>query len=299
MAILIIKRGASGDVIRTTVLLHFFKGQEADWLTSDLNVELLRGLEGVNAVAWKNRGVLAGRTYDLAVNLEDDGESAAVLDGVNYDQLYGAYRSRDGMRYTDGSAAWFDLGVISKHGIDRANELKLRNRESYQRLLCRGLGFSFVNEPYLLPPAPHSELAGDVAVSAQAGAVWPMKNWAFYPELIARLQGDGLVVNELPQRAGMLGHIADIGNHQVLVSGDSLPMHCALGRGVPCVTLFICTSPWEIHGYGIQEKIVSPGLERYFYRRDFDPEAARSISLDRVYDRVKTILTRARQTTAY
>ena len=41
-------------------------------------------------------------------------------------------------------------------------------------------------------------------------------------------------------------------------------MHFALGTGTPCVTLFTCTSPWEIYDYGIQKKIVSPLLERVF-----------------------------------
>jgi hypothetical protein len=63
-------------------------------------------------------------------------------------------------------------------------------------------------------------------------------------------------------------------------------MHFALGLGIPCVTLFNCTSPWEIHDYGIQTKIVSPLLERFFYQRGFDPAATIAITLDEVYDAV-------------
>ena len=63
-------------------------------------------------------------------------------------------------------------------------------------------------------------------------------------------------------------------------------MHLALGTGTPCVTLFNCTSPWEIHDYGVQTKIVSPLLERFFYKRGFDEAATTAIRLDDVCDAV-------------
>jgi ADP-heptose:LPS heptosyltransferase len=75
-----------------------------------------------------------------------------------------------------------------------------------------------------------------------------------------------------------------------LVSGDSLPMHFALGTGTPCVTLFNCTSPWEIHGYGVQTKLISPLLERFFYKRGFDIAAINAISLADVFDAVMRTL---------
>ncbi len=54
-------------------------------------------------------------------------------------------------------------------------------------------------------------------------------------------------VNVLPRRPSLHKHFGDVANHRCLVSGDSLPMHFALAAQVPCVTLFNCTSPWEIH----------------------------------------------------
>jgi hypothetical protein len=63
-------------------------------------------------------------------------------------------------------------------------------------------------------------------------------------------------------------------------------MHFALGTKTPCVTLFTCTSPWEIYDYGVQEKIVSPLLEEFFYKRDYDERATTAISLDEVLEAV-------------
>jgi ADP-heptose:LPS heptosyltransferase len=125
-------------------------------------------------------------------------------------------------------------------------------------------------------------LAGDVAISAEAGPVWPMKNWPWYHELKRELEARGLVVNFLPHRPSFLEHLADVRNHRCLVGGDSLPMHLALGTGTRCVSLFTCTSPWEIHDYGIQQKIVSPLLAEFFYQRGYDRRATTAITLDEV-----------------
>ena len=90
----------------------------------------------------------------------------------------------------------------------------------------------------------------------------------------------------LPKRSSLLEHLADVRNHCCLVGGDSLPMHLALGTGTRCVTLFTCTSPWEIYDYGIQKKIVSPLLEEFFYKRGYDERATTAISVDEVFDAV-------------
>jgi ADP-heptose:LPS heptosyltransferase len=59
-------------------------------------------------------------------------------------------------------------------------------------------------------------------------------------------------------------------------------MHLALGTGTPCVTLFTCTSPWEIYDYGILNKVVSPCLEEFFYKRGYDQRATSAISVAEV-----------------
>jgi hypothetical protein len=63
-------------------------------------------------------------------------------------------------------------------------------------------------------------------------------------------------------------------------------LHLALGTGTRCVSLFTCTSPWEIHDYGLQTKIVSPLLDQFFYQRGFDARATTAISVDEVFSAV-------------
>ena len=164
--------------------------------------------------------------------------------------------------------------------------LKLRNRQTYQELIFGGLGFRFSGETYLLPKPVETGLSGDVAIAPEAGPVWPMKNWAYYDRLKQELESSGVTVNVLSRRPSLLEHLADVRNHRCLVGGDSLSMHLALGTGTPCVTLFNCTSPWEIHDYGVQTKLVSPLLEEFFYKRASDIRGTTAISVDQVYEAV-------------
>ena len=281
--VLIIKLGASGDVVRTTPLLHVLPG-EVHWLTDDRNFPLVDGIDELAmAVRWSDRERLAGRRYDLVINLEDSNAAAEVLRGITYNQLFGAYLDAEGnLAYTDSASEWFNLSLISRFGKERADQLKLENRKTYQEMIFRGLGYVFTDQQYILPKVTPTDLFGDVAIAPHAGAVWPMKNWAYYGELKSDLEVQGFRVNYLPTRKTLLEHLADVQNHRYLVSGDTLPMHLAIGSRIKCLSIFICTSPWEIHGYGLQRKIASPRLDHYFYRRDFDENAARSISLDEV-----------------
>jgi hypothetical protein len=225
------------------------------------------------------------------INLEDDPETSWFLKELKFKQLFGAYLNGDDqLTYTSDSRNWFDLSLISTYGREEADRLKLLNRRTYQELILDGLGLSFRGEPYYLPPPRPTGLDGDVAISSSAGPVWPMKKWAYYDQLKKELESAGLKVNILQTRPTLLEHLADVQGHRCLVSGDSLPMHLALGSGVRCVSIFTCTSPWEIHGYGLQEKIVSPLLEKFFYKRGYYRSATTTISVEEVMDAVMTQL---------
>jgi heptosyltransferase-2 len=260
-------------------------------------VELLENTPlKLRCLAWDQRELARDRSYDLLINLEDEAETAAFVGQVLHAERFGAYlNDQDSVVYTDDSRQWFDLSLISTYGRQRADALKLLNRRTYQELIFEGLGLTFTGERYVLPPPVLTSLAGDVAIAPVAGPVWPMKGWAYYEQLKTELERAGLCVNVLPRRNSLLEHMGDVSNHRCLVGGDSLPMHLALGTGTSCVTLFNCTSPWEIYDYGLQTKMVSPLLERFFYKRDFDMAATTAIRLEDVFD---AVMERLKTTTA-
>ncbi len=225
MKTLIIKLGATGDVVRTTSLLHRLGGG-VTWITAAKNASLLDGFGGLRTLTWEERESARGGEYDLVINLEDTEETADFAASVRHKRLFGALRDASGaMAYSEDARGWFDLSLISRFGRKEADRLKLLNRRTYQDMVFEGLGLDFRGEPYVLPPTAATGLRGDVALSPLAGPVWPMKAWAHYGELQRALEALGLVVNVLPTRATLLEHLADVRGHRCLVSGDSLPMH--------------------------------------------------------------------------
>jgi heptosyltransferase-2 len=290
MKILIIKLGAAGDVVRTTSILHLFKNENVFWITSLENSILLKNNPFISKIIINyNLSEILNENFDLAINLEDNFESAEILSRLNYKELFGCYLSDGKLTYTESSSKWFDLSLISRFGKTKADDLKYHNTYSFQELIFSGLGYKFNSEPYILPQSPATDLYGDVAISPKAGNRWPMKNWSYYDKLADVLTQIGLKVNFLPQRDSMLEHLSDVRNHKFLISGDSLPMHFALGSGIKCLTFFLCTSPTEIFDYGIQTKLISPFLKEFFYRQDFDIKAVTSISLTEVIKKLKEI----------
>jgi heptosyltransferase II len=282
---LIVKLNATGDVVRTTTLLRCLQGP-ITWISARGNLPLLHGLrDDMRVLAWEDREQAADTRYDLAINLEDEVETSEFVQRMQPKRVFGAKLADNGsVTYSDDSREWFDMSLVSRFGRQRADELKLANRRSYQQMIFAGLGWEFAGQPYALPPPTPTDLHGDVAVAPVAGPVWPMKNWANYDALQRRLERTGLRVNVLPKRATLLEHLGDIANHRCLIGGDSLPMHLALGLGVPCVTIFNCTSPWEIHDYGLQTQIISPLLAEFFYKRGIDIRATTAVGLDEVFE---------------
>jgi heptosyltransferase-2 len=280
---LVVKLGAAGDVVRTTPVLKHLSGQ-VTWLTDAKNTVLLNGLaDNLQCFAWEQRDLVPDVSYDLIINLEESLEVGIHLQTLQCRNWFGAYAdSANVLRYTADSRPWFDLSLISSHGQQRADQLKLLNRRSYQEMIFEGLGWRFAGDPYRLPDPIDTGLSGDVGIAVEAGPIWPMKQWDHADELKRQLEARGLTVNVLPRRTSLLEHLSDVRNHRCLVTGDSLPMHLALGTGKRCVTLFTCTSPWEIHDYGVQRKIISPLLAEYFYKRGRDERATNAISVEEV-----------------
>ena len=91
MNLLIIKLGATGDVVRTTPLLEKFNG-EVTWITAAKNLPLLKNLRPrLHALAWEQREAAAAKPYDLVINLEDTQESCEFARTLKFEKLFGAF----------------------------------------------------------------------------------------------------------------------------------------------------------------------------------------------------------------
>jgi heptosyltransferase-2 len=288
--ILIIKLGALGDVIRTTPLLRVLDA-DITWVTSTLARPLLEGNPFIaQLVAMDEPGFHLDRGYDLVVNLEDDISTAKLASSAAAGNIVGPYLNGSGVTYDTSSSEWFDMSLSSRHGRQIADELKMRNRKTYQEMIFSALGMTFSGEdPALRLPLRKTLVPGLVGIEDRAGGVWPTKRWTRYEELARRLEALGYRTKFFKQRESVIDYADDINECEFVICGDTLAMHIALALQKRVVALFTCTSPYEIYGYGRLGKVISPLLDQYYYQREYSPEPANAISTTNVEDCFRTI----------
>jgi heptosyltransferase-2 len=258
-ATLIIKLGAMGDVLRTTTILRVLDGP-VTWVTRPASLPLLENIPRIAELVPLEAAAerLAGRHFALAACLDDEPEACRLLECASWDRHVGA-RLQDGrVAYGDAARPWYDMGLVSRFGKERADELKRSNERSYQEHLFAMFGYTFRGEDYLFGYAPRAASRRRVGIEMRADPRWQWKRWGRYPELIEALRADGLEVFVFEQRADLREFIGDVNSCGVVVTGDTLTMHVALALHKQVIAVFGPTSAPEIHDYGRLTKIVSP-----------------------------------------
>jgi len=295
MKILIIKTGAQGDVLRTTAVLHLFKNELVYWLTKENAVPLLQNNPYIkHIIAYSNKNILLGINFDLILSLDDEEEYCKLASEIKTKKLTGAYYDykENKRKYTEDSSSWFDMGVISKYGIETANKLKKQNKLTYQEHLFRMLNKHFNNEPYILNiTKPNNLPKVIVGIEKRSGNRWPMKQWEKYNELISLLKNDGYEIKVLEERPNLKYYIEDINNCGLIITGDTLAMHIALALNKRVIALFGPTPAEEIASYNKLIKIKVKTDCYCCYRRDSEnkEKCIDSIPVEDVYEAVREI----------
>ena len=284
--ILIIKTGAAGDVVRTSCLLNKLQG-EIYWVTSARNARLLpTDMPNLHIIpAEEARQKLANQTFSLIVSLEEDEQSALLAATLDSSQLTGVYVSGDKIDYTEDSSSWYDMSRISRLGMERANELKMANRKSFQQHLFGMLGMEFNGEPYRIwRDETVKTQKGLIGLEKRSGDRWPNKQWWGYDELVLILEKMGMKCRFFEQKPDIRGYLRTIDECERIVSGDTLAMHVGMAYGKPGVAIFNCTSPDEIYEYGLLRKVVNPLLKKNFYSTSFDEEVVKAVAVEEVLE---------------
>jgi len=286
--ILIVKTGAAGDVLRTTFILEeLIKYNSIYWLTDELCIDLIdNDLVEVSS----NIDDFNNIDFETIYCLEEDPNLLTnVQTKLSYQNIIGCQIINNQIVYSSPNTEWFDMSLVSKFGIEKANELKLKNTKTFQELVASIFNLEFIGQKYnsLKYNNEDAIIEGDIAIAKTAGNKWPNKNWAYYDELKLELEKLGYKVNYLPNRNFIKEHIADIAAHKLIICGDSLPMHISTALNIPSITLFTCTSPFEIHDYNLITKIISPKLNQYYYQREFNEECVKNITIDEILNKVK------------
>lgn len=286
--ILIVKTGAAGDVLRTTFVLEkLIKYNSIYWLTDELCIDLIdNDLVEVSS----NINDFINIDFETIYCLEEDLNLLInVQTKLTYQNLIGCQIINNQITYSSSDTEWFDMSLVSKFGIEKANELKLKNTKTFQELVAPIFNLEFTGQKYNLLKYNTKDaiIKGDIAIAKTAGNKWPNKNWAYYDELKLELEKLGYIVNYLPNRNSIKEHIADIASHKLIICGDSLPMHIATAINIPSIALFTCTSPVEIYDYNLITKIISSKLNQYYYQREFNKECTTNISINEILEKIK------------
>lgn len=284
--ILLIKTGAAGDVVRTTALLNALEAS-ITWVIDDRYRELLpQNHPAISRILSPEqaRHELQHEAFDFTISLEEDIVCANLAGSIATGQLTGIYSDNGQLVYTENAAGWFDMSLISRLGRQTANDIKWRNKHTFQHLLFNMLGLSFTNEPYCIYRNTAIDPAKDViGIETRAGARWPNKGWSGYQALIKKLEQDGYTCKVLQQQKSIRDYLDEIARCAFIISGDTLAMHVAMAYQIPSIAIFNCTSAAEIHDYGTMIKVINPMLQQAFYSTGFSQAVVDAISPSAVH----------------
>ncbi|MBI5483419.1 MAG: glycosyltransferase family 9 protein [Deltaproteobacteria bacterium] len=247
-----------GDVLRTTVILHPFKGDNVTWLVDEGAYPLLKNNPYINRILTYDLSSvlqLQRERYDTVINLEKGPGICALADSIN------AWR-RYGFRFDEqsGTALAYD-GCEWLFNLCSDKNLKKTHPASWQESLLKIIGASWEGQEYLLGYHPATREVHDVGFNWAVGSKWPNKGWPgrHWEELKTLLQGERSC--SMQQGMDNLNLYMDwINSCRLLVTNDSLGLHIALALKKKVVVLYGPTNPNETWFYGRGE-LLFPDVE--------------------------------------
>jgi len=287
---LVIKRSPLSDVVRTTALLRVLEGP-VTWATGEAAVPLLRGIPQIERIV-TDLSSLQTESFSRVISLDEEREAylLATRQQNHGAQLIGSYMSARGSpAYTSSSSEWFDMSLISKYGKTEADQRKRFNRKSYQEILFGMIGLDFEGEEYLLPPCGFTGKAQGIGLEERVDDRHPDRAWPRFAELEKILTDNGKPFDRLNEGRTLEESMRDLAGKEIVVTTDSLTLHLALGLQKKVVAIFTSTSPWEIHGYGRLEKVVSPRLDVSSYSPQPTADSGAAVEPAEVYKRVVSL----------
>lgn len=329
--ILIVKLGALGDVVRTMYFLEGIKKKYPNskiyWLTKEISISLLKFNNDIDFIINIESDIEIKKMekikFDWILSLEDEVEVLRVIKKICTDKLTGAFLQDKKLDYTKDSELWFDMGLISKYGKEKADKMKRENTLSHTEIFEKILNIK-INKPNL---KLYSELEDkefvnlyiekdkkNIGLNLNAGKRWPSKSLSDKEalELLKKLlkfkeyniillggQDDYERNMELyinfqdsknlkifePQTLEKFARM--IKNIDILITSDTLALHLAIAQNIPTVSYYSATSAAEIDTFGLGEKIQSTAKDYCNYTRNADNS---TITADRILEKLEIVL---------
>ena len=326
MHILVVKKGALGDVVRTSYFAKSLKrkfgpGLRLSWITAPASADLLRLNPNIDDLWFEFEQAKPFR-FDRIYSLDDEPETLAGVAGLAADAVTGAILLDNRPAYTPDANEWFDMGLLSRFGKQRADELKKLNQRSHAQIFSTMFGVEQVRPGFYVDEscrrwaqANLPKAARRVGINPYSGGRWRSKELLplELQQLIARVLdgsspfGAGTAVilfgagQDYTKNAALVAqqgadnlvaintdasvqHLAAaIGGLDYLISSDSLALHMAIAQDVAFTAFFSPTSAVEIDDWGIGTKVASTAPDYCSYRKDADNS---TITADRIIEAI-------------
>lgn len=243
-----------GDVLRTTVILNYFKGGDVTWLVDEKAYPLLEHNPFIRRILVFNLESalqLQRERFDTVINLEKGPGICALADSIN------AWR-RFGFRFDAdrGIAQAYD-GAENVLSLCLDLEEKKGNIKFWQDALASMIGEKWTEKgKYILGYKPSSKNKYDIGFNWAAGdkwpnKIWPKRNWKKLERILKRKYS----ITWQKGLSDLHEYMDWISSCRLIISNDSLGMHLALALDRKVIALFGPTSSREICLYGRGVKI--------------------------------------------
>lgn len=245
-----------GDVLRTTVILNYFKGEDVTWLVDEKAYPLLENNSFIKRILIFNLESvlqLQRERFDTVINLEKGPGVCAFSDSIN------AWR-RFGFRFDA------DRGLAQAYnGAEKVLSLcldlgkKKSNIKFWQDALASMIGRKWIEkEEYILGYRPHSLVKYDIGFNWVSGNKWPNKSWPKHHwHKLEKLLKKNYSVSWQKGLGNLYEYIDWLNSCRLIVTNDSLGMHLAVALKKKIIALFGPTSSQEVFLYGRGVKLVS------------------------------------------
>ncbi len=300
------------------------------WITDPKAIPLLRYHPDIDKIVpFDVGGILevSVQRFDLLISLDKEPGPAALSQKVSADDKRGIGLSEFGTIYPMNPECepYFELGLDNnlKFYENQKSYHQLIHeavglpyiRRSY-RIYCDEGVLQEVRTEFDAIRSKYSGKLGIVGLNTGSGKVFankslPREKWV---ELIERLSDDGFLPlllggpGEKEKNAWIENHspadiintdtqnslerfVAIVDQCDIVVTGDTLGLHVAIGRSVPVVAIFGPTCEQEIDLFGLGRKIVAPVDCRPCYKRkcDFIPSCMDAISVDCIMEEIRSL----------
>lgn len=328
--VLIIKLGEMGDVLRTTPLLLGLKKKYNDiliyWLTKPESIDLLKNNPLIDRILSYNQETilrLAYENFDIVFNFEIDTPATLLANISKAEKKYGYFFHEKGV------TKCFNKGAENYLRIAFNDELKKKNRKSYQEMMFEVAELPYAHEKYILEITDEIIAFGEkflqennlskkdqlLGVNIAAGKRWPSKLWSQekiiecikqvhngYNLLLLGGPEEKESLLELKKKLNMLG--IKIYSNNPLNSIEEFISVVNLCQGIISTdslglhialalkkkTIALFFSTIENEVIGDDlVKIQSPLNKDFFYVNGYDPVLANSITVDQVKEAMRRL----------